>query len=564
MYGRRLRIANRALNGKPPQHQWGLEPTATADRSVVPKRRSPKLVGLSLLAILVGWLLLGTATLWALGLIGAGGTYLIAPYWRRWRHRRSVRRRLASRPDVMVASARDPAAVVRDITHSHRGGVFLGLGATDREWIAADPEHAVMVLGPPRSGKTSTVIIPAILSAAGAVVSTSTKLDVFSSTARHRSRWGQVWVFDPSGSGDLPEGAQALRWSPVVLGRSWDDTLNTSAVMVDASRLGSGGDAEYWNERAGAMLAGLLHAAALDRRTIGEVRGWVLRGELDLPRAILRANGATLAAEVLDGLARAGERALTTVFATASSVLTAYNSDAALAQCENPNFDARSFVNSDDTVYITAPAHLQARLAPLVVGLLEEIRRAAYARARALNGARCEPLLWALDEVANIAPLGTLPAILSEGGGQGLQTLACFQDLAQARARWGAAAEGFLSLFGTKIVFAGIGDVETLRALSTTVGMWDRPQVTFTDSWSASATWHDALPLSKARTRGGSVSTTTQREAVLSEADIANLPRGTALFMQARRWTLISAEPFHVSPCWRSVDRKAYRGCSTG
>jgi type IV secretory pathway TraG/TraD family ATPase VirD4 len=42
-----------------------------------------------------------------------------------------------------------------------------------------------------------------------------------------------------------------------------------------------------------------------------------------------------------------------------------------------------------------------------------------------------------LDEVANIAPLGDLPDMLSEGGGQGLQIVACLQDVAQARARWG-------------------------------------------------------------------------------------------------------------------------------
>ena len=45
-------------------------------------------------------------------------------------------------------------------------------------------------------------------------------------------------------------------------------------------------------------------------------------------------------------------------------------------------------------------------------------------------------------------------------------TLACLQDLSQARGRWGAAAEGFLSLFGTTVVLPGIGDVRTLEALS--------------------------------------------------------------------------------------------------
>jgi len=118
--------------------------------------------------------------------------------------------------------------------------------------------------------------------------------------------------------------------------------------------------------------------------------------------------------------------------------------------------------------------------APLVVGLLNEIRGAAYSRAAAAappssgpsssSGSSSHPVVFALDEVANIAPLPDLPSIVSEGGSQGLVTLACFQDLSQARARWGEAAEGFLSLFGTTVVLPGIGDLRTLEALSSLAG----------------------------------------------------------------------------------------------
>jgi hypothetical protein len=48
-------------------------------------------------------------------------------------------------------------------------------------------------------------------------------------------------------------------------------------------------------------------------------------------------------------------------------------------------------------------------------------------------------------------------------------TLACLQDLSQARARWGTSAEGFLSLFPTTVVLPGIADratLETLRQLA--------------------------------------------------------------------------------------------------
>ncbi|HEY2565755.1 MAG TPA: TraM recognition domain-containing protein, partial [Acidimicrobiales bacterium] len=78
--------------------------------------------------------------------------------------------------------------------------------------------------------------------------------------------------------------------------------------------------------------------------------------------------------------------------------------------------------------------------------------------------------VFALDEVANIAPLPSLPALAAEGAGQGLVTLACLQDLSQARARWGPEAEGFFSLFSSKVVFPGIGDQRTLSLISTLAG----------------------------------------------------------------------------------------------
>ena len=86
------------------------------------------------------------------------------------------------------------------------GGAFLGY-RPGGNWVTADPEHAVIVLGPPRSGKTSSVVIPAMLAAPGAAVSTATKPDVMEATWRSRAQLGQMWLFDPTGEQpDLPAG----------------------------------------------------------------------------------------------------------------------------------------------------------------------------------------------------------------------------------------------------------------------------------------------------------------------------------------------------------------------
>jgi hypothetical protein len=69
-----------------------------------------------------------------------------------------------------------------------------------------------------------------------------------------------------------------------------------------------------------------------------------------------------------------------------------------------------------------------------------------------------------------VAPLPRLASIVSEGGGQGVLTLACLQDLSQARSRWGASAEGFLSLFPTTLILPGIADRATLELLQHLAG----------------------------------------------------------------------------------------------
>jgi hypothetical protein len=61
-----------------------------------------------------------------------------------------------------VPAFKSTADEVRYEIERRGGGAYLGEDA-DGAWVTADRESAVMVLGPPRSGKTSAVMIPALL-----------------------------------------------------------------------------------------------------------------------------------------------------------------------------------------------------------------------------------------------------------------------------------------------------------------------------------------------------------------------------------------------------------------
>ena len=330
----------------------------------------------------------------------------------------------------------------------------------------AGSEQAVLVLGPPRCGKTSCFVIPSVIEAPGAVVSTSTKPDVLLATGPFRSRHGVCYVFDPTRSVKLPSWARALRWSPVSGCQSFEWAVATAHHLASAARPGAAlSEAAHWVERAEALLAPLFHAAAISERNLADVMRWVLGHELREPAAILGDRGREMARVVLCGIIATEDRERSGILSTAAGLLSAYRSEAALQAACGPNFDPWAFARTTGTVYICAPAHAQEQLAPLVVTLVEQIRAAVYARP-----AGNAPVVMALDEVAQIAPLPSLPAIAAEGGGQGLVTLACLQDLSQARVRWGAAAEGFFSLFSTKVIFPGIGDQRTLELVSALAG----------------------------------------------------------------------------------------------
>ncbi|MGH9115249.1 MAG: type IV secretory system conjugative DNA transfer family protein, partial [Acidimicrobiales bacterium] len=316
--------------------------------------------------------------------------------------------------------------------HLAGAGGRLYLGGGYGGLALAEAEQSVLVLGPPRAGKTTAVAVPNVLAAPGPVVATSTKPDLLAATLPDRAALGRCWLLDPTGTVRAPDGIQVLRWSPVAAAATWDESLVVARAMTRAARpAGRRGDSAHWTERAEALLAPLLHAASLEGSGMESVARWVLRQDLDAPRSVLRLQGVGVAGDVLAGIAATDPREQSGIWSSAAGVLAAYRSEAVLDHCGAVNFDPRALAATRDTVYVCAPARYQELVAPIVVAFLEQARAGAYDASAA--GRTVPPLTMVLDELANIAPLPDLPAMVSEGGGQGLLTLACLQDLSQAR-----------------------------------------------------------------------------------------------------------------------------------
>lgn len=363
-------------------------------------------------------------------------------------------------------------------------GYLLGRSRGKRVW--ASVEDSILLVGPPRSGKGLHVVINAILDAPGAVVTTSTRPDNLTATLRARQRIGPVAVFDPQ---HLAEGLPAgLRWSPV---RGCEDPLT---AMIRATGLASGtglsaGGVEgggFWEGKTRTALQALLHAAALDNRPPAELFRWTL-DPTAAAEAVAILTGSTVAAagwaESLEAMIDADPRTRGSIWQGVSLALSAL-ADPRVLDAVTPrsgeHFDPEAFLTESGTLYLLATGAGAGASSALVAALVEDLIETARRMAARSAGARLDPpVLLALDEIGNLAPLPSLPTLMAEGGGTGITTMPVLQSLAQARDKWGEnAANAIWDAAIVKIILGGASNSRDLQDLSTLIGERDE----YTDS----------------------------------------------------------------------------------
>lgn len=412
--------------------------------------------------------------------------------------------------------------------------IFLGMSVNGP--LICAPEICALVLGPPRSGKTTSIIIPNILVSRGSVISISTKFDVFEATYRLRKKIGRCVVFDPTEALVLPNDVDRVGWSPLDTARSWERAVLSAEAMVGASHSRQNGESSHWHERASALLSSLFHAAALDESPMDRVVQAVNRREAEPFVEVLARHDANFALDVLIGIRETDAREQSGIWSTAAGVLAGYRTGAALRSTHLEPIDWESFLSEVTTLYIASPTDHQQHIAPLIAGLLRDLRSHSYSRVAHNQAIVQSNVLLILDELANIAPLHDLPALIAEGASQGIVTLASLQDLSQARARWGTAGEGFLSLFGAKVILGGIGDRTTLSHLSVLAG----------DHYVRSVSHSRSRRLGRWVVPSSQISSVRQPR--LAPSDIATPPPGQATAIIGARAYRCSLVPYFLKP----------------
>lgn len=363
-------------------------------------------------------------------------------------------------------------------------GYLIGQSRGKEVW--ASVEDSILLIGPPRSGKGLHIVIPAILDAPGAVVTTSTRPDNLTATLRARMRVGPVMVFDPQ---HLAEGIPAgLRWSPIRGCEAPLTAMIRAAGLAAATGLADGGvdGGGFWEGKTRVALQAMLHAAALDHRTPAELFRWTLDPSAAADAvAILNASprAATGWAEGLEAMIETDPRTRDSIWQGVSLALAAL-ADPRVLDAVSPGpdeaFDPEAFIRNKGTLYLLATGAGAGNSAALVAAFVEDLVETARRMAARSPGARLDPpLLLALDEIGNLAPLPSLPTLMAEGGGTGITTMPVLQSLAQARDKWSEdQASAIWDASIAKIVLGGASNSRDLQDLSTLIGERDE----FTDS----------------------------------------------------------------------------------
>lgn len=441
-------------------------------------------------------------------------------------------------------------------------GVPLGRSVAYHASLFGTYEWSQIWIVGTRGGKTRRVAVRQLLTHGGPAVNTSNKRDLHDLTRGPRSELGQVWINDPQ---EIVREPATWWWNPLTFITTVERAEKLVALWA-ASRTSedTSGVDPYFEPEGRSLAATLLVAASRGGEPITRLPDWLTGDEpgpgVPDPRDILRAHGFAMMAKDLDKLLRLDKGQRDGVYGTAMSFFRflrdpryvdwiAPRGDGVMDS--RPQFDPAAFVRSRDTLYLLSkegPGSARALTGALVAAVF-----AAAEDFSEENGGRCPvPVLFELDEAANVCRWPELPALYSHAGSRGIILVTILQSAAQGEEAWGKS--GFTKMWSATNVLSvgrGLNDADNLSDLSRLVG--------------------DRQIRDRSLSRGSrghrSVGTQIRDERIFTESDLRALPMGRAIvFASGARPILLETIDFSDEPWgWKaSASKEHYASIAPG
>ncbi|PPF38036.1 type IV secretory system conjugative DNA transfer family protein [Rathayibacter sp. AY1A3] len=415
-------------------------------------------------------------------------------------------------------------------------GVPVGRLHLGKQMLYASFEDMMLLIAGPRVGESTSLVIPAIMAAPGAVVTTSNKRDVLDATRDVRAVKGRVWVFDPQ---RVAFEDATWWWNP--LSYVTDDTkaAKLATHFASGTRAMNAKTDAYFDGKGQELLSDLLLAAAAGNRPISDVLLWLTSVEDETPVELLHDNGYPTNARAVRGIMNTADKARDGIYSTAQGMAVCLKS-AATADWVNarpndtrPQFVPETFVTSTQTLYSLSKEGA-GTAGPLVTALTAATIEAAEEHAARSRGGRlATPLVAVLDEAANVCRWKDLPDLYSHYGSRGIPIMAVFQSWSQGVGVFGK--EGMLKLWSAanvKLYAGGVAEDEFLRTLSELIGTYDKE--------TTSASYNKGVR---------STTSALRREKILEVADLTSMGRGRAIMLSSgARAALVDTVPWYNGP----------------
>lgn len=344
-------------------------------------------------------------------------------------------------------------------------------------------ENGVLLVGPPRSIKTSTMTGQIADEKDRALVCLQTKASTYHDTWVLRSDVGPVYLIDPE---NITGHKSNLRWAPQLgpLNRpltAMEAAERAAAFSVAATKLGE--DGEWLASQTGILLRAFLFFAGHAGKDMRDVYGWCTSADSAQAAVKLmesdehRGTVPELWVKAAEGvLANKAIRTIGAIILALHECVGFMGDEAAAELCcpgpDEPAFDVPSFLRVKGSVYLVASDRPENKIGPLLSAFASYVTEEAKRIAGPLERERLEPgLLLSGDEAANTIPLD-LPRLFSDSGGRGIQVVASVQSRSQLRQRYGKdGAETVWNSATTKLFAGGItvdADVESISKHSGT------------------------------------------------------------------------------------------------
>lgn len=417
----------------------------------------------------------------------------------------------------------------------YRVGTFLGIDV----WIRS--EDPTIVIGPSRSGKGFFLVLNWIVSAPGAVITTSSKMDNALMTMMERERAGsRCWVFAPGIAGGKDLG-HLLKWDPTE-GCVDEETLvrRIKALIPGDSFAGSTSNGGHWDTLGQQLAAHLFHAAACAGFGVDRIWDWVSSPQraMEAVRAIRdHEDGLPEHARHLETVINVPPEQRASQWGVLPTVLAFLESRAArewMTPDDATRFDIVDFVLQRETLYLVGDKQTTGGYVRIIDGLLAELDYVSKGLADASPGARLDPpISYILDEAGNFEYQG-LYELITAGGGRGRVAFAVFQSKEQL-AQWGAEnAATMWDAAVAKIVLPGGANEDELAQISRLIGeLWEHRE---SHSWGGGPS---------------SIQVSREERAILKPREIREMEGGYCLlFYRNLKAVIPKMMPFSKNPAY--------------